>query len=60
MRPSIAITPFMKARASSEATFGVAWIDPELTVRMSETASTRRPMVWLPTWVMMMTWRALG
>src|SRR5208282_4568609 len=48
MRWSTARTPRTKVFAISEATSGVGWTRSSVTVRMSDTASTRSPMVCAP------------
>ena len=58
MRPSIASMPRTKDLTKSLATSGVGWMFSVGSVRMSETASTSRPMICAPTWTTMMTCRA--
>src|SRR6185437_16094490 len=60
MRPSTAMIPLTKVRTCSQPTSGVGWIRSSVTVRMSDTASTSRPTIWLAMRQTMITWRASG
>ena len=60
MRPSTGMRPRKKLLTVSDAMSGVGWILLLLSVRMSETASTRRPTCLCWIWTTMITLRAVG